>query len=126
MTTRRFFFGLLFASVILACFAGWLWIASGPRVTRERFEQVKEGMSREEVVRTVGGPAGDYSTHRVGVLSGSLGPRPVYLDYERWLCNDGELRVRFDDADTAKHVIVRHAFPLEPTLIERIRGWLGL
>ena len=62
MTRRRVLFGLLLASVVLAYFAGWLWMASGPRVTRERFEQVKKGMSREEVIRIVGGPPGDYGT----------------------------------------------------------------
>src|SRR5262249_10623747 len=51
MTRRRVLCGLLLASAVLACFAAWLVIVSGPRVTRERFERVKEGMSREEVIR---------------------------------------------------------------------------
>jgi hypothetical protein len=31
MTRRRILCGLLLASAVLACFAGWLWMASGPR-----------------------------------------------------------------------------------------------
>jgi outer membrane protein assembly factor BamE (lipoprotein component of BamABCDE complex) len=58
MIRRRLLCGLLLLSAVLACFVGWLWIASRPRVTRERFGQVKEGMTREEVIRTVGVPTG--------------------------------------------------------------------
>src|SRR5262245_35517185 len=56
VTTRRFFFGLLFASVILACFAGWLVATSSPRITRAPFERVKKGMSRQEAIRILGTP----------------------------------------------------------------------
>jgi hypothetical protein len=48
MTRRRVLCGLLLASTVLACFAGWLWVVSARKVTREQFRQVREGMSREE------------------------------------------------------------------------------
>jgi hypothetical protein len=126
MTRRRILCGLLLASALLACFAGWLWIASRPRVTRERFEQVKRRMSREEVIRTVGGPPGDYTSGRYLIQPDSLG---CYASVKReaWLCDNGELLVRFDDADTAAHVVVREVKNLgPPPLTERIRRWLGL
>ena len=50
MTRRRVLCGLLLLSAVLACFAGWLWIDSRPRLTRVQFKQVKEGMSREEAI----------------------------------------------------------------------------
>jgi len=100
----------------------WLVIASRPRVTRARFEQVEQGMSREEVNRTAGGPPGVYSeTSDVWT--------PFYQwgsgnDAEVWWCDDGWMAVRFDDADRAASVKVFEFEP--PTLTERIRRWLGL
>jgi hypothetical protein len=61
MTRRRLLCGLLLLSPLLAGLVGWLWIAIDRRLTRERFEQVKEGMTREEVIRTVGTPPGKHS-----------------------------------------------------------------
>jgi len=87
---------------MLACFAGWLVIASGPRVTRERFEQIKKGMTREQVIHTVGGPPGNYSRRHTDL--------PALDLHETWLCDDSYMIVRFADA---------HAHP-------GIRRWLGL
>jgi hypothetical protein len=44
MTRRRLLCGLLLASTVLACFAGWLWITSVRHLTMARFEKVKEGI----------------------------------------------------------------------------------
>jgi hypothetical protein len=121
MTRRRALCGLLLASALLTCFAGWLWIASLPRVTRARFEQVKKGMSREEVIRTVGGPPDDYSTGDVVWLSGPA------VGYQRWICDDGELLVYFDGAETAEELVIFDVVYAGPrTFTERMRRWLGL
>jgi len=53
MTRRGLLCGLLVA--VAACFAGAFMIANARRVTRSGFEQVKKGMTREEVIRTVAG-----------------------------------------------------------------------
>jgi outer membrane protein assembly factor BamE (lipoprotein component of BamABCDE complex) len=130
MTRRRVLFGLLLVSVVLACFAGWLWMARDPRVTRERFEQVKEGMSREEVIRKVGAPPGNYSDGLWSLYA--FGPERTW-----WVCDDAALAVDFDDAGTATNVVVLDPhhdvhfslsprLPRAPTLTERIRRWLGL
>jgi hypothetical protein len=51
MTRRLLLCGLLLASVMLACFAGWLWMASGPhQVSRQQLGQVRVGMSQQEVL----------------------------------------------------------------------------
>jgi hypothetical protein len=132
MTSRRALCGLLLASAVLACFGGWLWIASRPQVTRARFEQVKEGMSWEEVIRTVGGPPGDYSGGRARSVrdyigwSSALNMEPTGEVYS-WLCDDAQLLVRFDD-NTAVTVRI-YAPPAGynwPPLTQRIRRWLGL
>jgi hypothetical protein len=121
LSRRRFFSGLLLASALLVCFAGWLWMASGPRVPRERFEQVKEGMTREEVIRIVRRPPKNY----VAVVDAESGVVRS-LQYDRWICDgdDGVLLVLFDDADKAVDVLIKDFEP--PTLIERILSWLGL
>jgi hypothetical protein len=125
MTRRRAFCGLLLASAMLACFAGWLWTTSGPRVTRARFKQVKEGMSRDEVIRIVGGPSGDYR-------NGSISTEAIIMSveqaksYECWFCDDGLVLVRFDDSGRAVEVDLDVGITQPPTLTERIRRWLGL
>src|SRR5262249_47957069 len=117
MTRRRLLCGLLLLSAVLVCVAGWLWAASGSRVSSARFKDVKRGMSREQVIRTVGGPPGDY-------LSDGDGDRNKLTRFgiEAWVCDDADLHVEFDDADMATNVIVRVQRPL--TLPERIRRWL--
>jgi outer membrane protein assembly factor BamE (lipoprotein component of BamABCDE complex) len=120
MTRRRVLCGLLLASAVLACFAGWLWVASRPRLTRERFEQVKKGMSREEVIRTVGRPSGDYTSGKYIAMQTASPP------HELWVCDEAILLVQFDNGDTATRVAVGDNTIQPPTLIERIRRWLGL
>src|SRR6516165_8409446 len=95
LSRRRFFCGLLLASALLVCFAGWLWMASGPPVPRERFEQVKEGMTREEVIRIVGRPPKNYVALVDFAESGVIRSR----QYDQWICDgdDGILLVLFDD-----------------------------
>jgi hypothetical protein len=134
LTRRRAVGGLLLVSAVLTCFAGWLWMASGPRVTSARFEQVKKGMSREEVIRSVGGPPGDYTSGRIWteaslVISGEQASLVISEEqgksYELWLCDDGPVVVWFDDRGRAVEVDVEFIPRLE-TLTERIRRWLGL
>ena len=130
MTRRRLLCGLLFAAALLACFGGGvLWIADARKMTRGRFERVTKGMSREEVIRTVGGPPGDYSEGR----GQPIGHRPVTWDdpkpyrSQSWVGDDAWMLVEFDDDDTVVHVavqIVRQKS--QPTLIDRIRRWFGL
>jgi hypothetical protein len=122
MTRRRLIFGLLLNSAALACVAGWLLVANVRKVTQARFERVEEGMSREEVIRTVGGPPGDYS--RRELITNGWSNLSWYHD--TWLCDDGELLVRFDDSGTATEVVVLDVRSRQPTLTEQIRRWLGL
>jgi hypothetical protein len=127
MTRRRVLCGLLLASAVLACGVGWLVIATARKVSRERFEQVRKGMSREQVIRTIGGQPGDYSSSRPSpqeIRCFDLHPTWHGKAYEQWLCDDGHLLVLFDDADMVDHTVVYEFDP--PQLTERIRRWLGL
>ena len=114
MTRRRVLCGLLLASAVLACFAGWL--VSRPWSMVARFGQVKEGMSRDEIIRIVGGPPGDYTTKQ---------NRLVEFDaFECWSCDDGVLMVAFSN-NTAR-IVRSPGNDGSSTLIERIRRSLGL
>jgi hypothetical protein len=120
MTRRRVLCGLLLASVVLACGVGALWLAQARKVTRARLEQVKQGMSREEVIRTVGRPPGDYSSDQYmepWIPSGAL---------EIWACDEAFLLVQFDDGGPATEVRTEDVMARPATLTERIRRWLGL
>jgi hypothetical protein len=129
MTRRRVLCGLLLASVVLACFAGWLWVTA-PRVTRERFEQVKKGMSQQQVIRTVGrsweSMEGGKPPTNVAFIPGGRYPERWWWATDDRLC---QLMVEFDDAGTAVEVEIHVRsvpLPKPPTLIEEIRRWLGL
>jgi hypothetical protein len=121
MTRRRLLCGLLVASAVLVCLAGWLVIASDRKMTRSRFEQVKKGMSPEEVIRTVGGPP-DYAGSRV----------IPHMGFDRfgfdacWVCDEAKLIVFFDDSGTAEATAIVDVSTPPLTLTQRIRRWLGL
>jgi hypothetical protein len=115
MTRRRVLCGLLLASAVLACFAGWL--VSRPRSMLTRFGQVKEGMSRDEIIRIVGGPPGDYSTKQNHYVASDV--------FYCWSCDDGVLLVAFD-ADNIAGIVSVSDNGGPPTLTGRIRRWLGL
>jgi hypothetical protein len=75
-------------------------------------------MSRDEVISILGGSPGDYSNGRcISIFTG--------IGYESWICDDGELLVRFDTRNCASDVVICDvwSFP-PPTLLQRLRSWL--
>jgi hypothetical protein len=91
---------------------------------RATFERVRAGMTREEVIATVGGPPGDYTNGRsVSYLISRIG----LWGPETWASEDADLCVCFDDDDRATEVRVHE--PLlnpPPPLLDRLRTRLGL
>jgi len=88
-------------------------------MTREWFEQIRVGMLREEVIRTVGASPGDYSVGRWPI-------HPTATQQNSWTCDDAELGIDFDDAGTAVTVVILPPRVRTPALTEPIRRWLGL
>jgi outer membrane protein assembly factor BamE (lipoprotein component of BamABCDE complex) len=90
--------------LFLAAVLGWnLYLAATrPRwhINRERFEQIKEGMTRDEVLAVIGLPPGDYSVVKwpgedfywIDRVSGPAG----MLERENWASDDGWIAVTFD------------------------------
>ena len=110
--------GIVVASATLAV-AFW---PRGPQPCLETIEQVQNGMTREEVIATLGGPPGDYSegySPRAAVFS-------FGLQCESWVANDGVLFVGFDAQNRAKFVMVSRVGPRPPSLLARLRFRLGL
>jgi hypothetical protein len=122
MRRRRVIIGLVVLTVVGGAMVA-LW-PRGPRPCRSTFELVQEGMTRGEVIATVGGPPGDYS----GGLSWWGGYGTKFLDYEGWLEPDAQLMVRFDADGRADRVAIVSCmrYPSEPDFWQRIRARLGL
>ena len=122
MTRRRLLIAgaaLVAGSAVVAVF-----LARKPRVSRATMELVRVGMARDEVIATVGRPPGDYSA---GVLREPRGLGDTAAVTECWVCDEGELIVRYDGSGRAKHVEIWGVSPLDRgTFLQRLRDWLGL
>jgi hypothetical protein len=69
-------------------------LTRGPRVSRATMEQVKVGMTRAEVITTVGGEPGDYTSGRWDLTFQNIsGPNPPHI----WVCGNVRLVVSFQD-----------------------------
>src|SRR5262245_53061213 len=80
------------AVVVMAVLACVLPSPTGPpALTKVRFLAVEKGMTREQVIRFLGYPPGDYATREYFPLP--LGVR--YYGYESWTSDDGQLFVLF-------------------------------
>jgi hypothetical protein len=87
------------------------------------FARVEKGMSRSLVIAILGGPPGDYTNGRVQ----RSGESASQWACEKWICNDGELRVLFDSDDMVRRVSAHPVTQLEsPSLFSRIRSHFGI
>jgi hypothetical protein len=104
---------------MMAAAAYALW-PRGPRPCLATFEQVRTGMTRDEVIATVGGPPtarGPWPS-----LQQKLG---LTVIRDEWRTEDGLLRVTFGPDDRAEYVEV-FALPVKPTRWGRFRAQSGL
>ena len=135
MTRGNLFRITMVALLIAGIVAGIIWYPSGPRPCLATFKQVKVGMTRAEVVAILGRPPGDYTTREWSDYINSHRD----INYERWICDEGFLCVRFGennypatpwppeaDDDPVTDVAIKHISFHESTFFERIRRWLGL
>jgi hypothetical protein len=123
MKRRRVIVGLIVLALVVVV-AAVLW-PRGPYPCRATFEQVRDGMSYDEVCATVGGPPGSYASGPFGASShGYTTSRQV----KQWTCDDCRLVVVFStDGRTSFYVFVHaHLVPVDPSPFARIRARLGL
>jgi hypothetical protein len=124
MTRRRGWWLLLIGAAILvvAVAAAALRLSQQPRPSRETFVLVKEGMTRERVIATVGGPPANYSTEWE-VFTENWAPSEV------WHTDDFALAVTFDREGRAERMVLYDYSSLpwtRPSFFQRVRQSLGL
>lgn len=104
---------------LVTAFATIFW-PRGPRPCKETFERLREGMTKQEVYATVGGPPGDYSG------GATLPLKTHWHPDDMWWAKDGVLGVRFDDAGHAYEVQVTDGvrWP-QPSVWSRCRSRFG-
>jgi hypothetical protein len=104
MRRRQVIAGIVSFAVVVAGGAVLVW--PPPRPCLATFRQVREGMTREEVIATVGGPP--TATSSAAAPYAAL-PRVVH----EWVSDDGYLFVLFDSHDRAAYVLAspRHRSP---------------
>ncbi len=120
MIRRRSRWLLMLGAVALAAAAMIaLQSVQRPQPSWETFSRVEEGMTREQVYATVGGPPGDYSTTWVTDREG-LAPAEV------WVRGDYFLEVTFDREGRADRVKLYDFSPPGSSFLQRARDWLGL
>jgi hypothetical protein len=119
MKRRRVAVGLVvLALVAVVTIALW---PRGTRPCRDTFEQVREGMTYDEVRTSVGAPPGVYTDREYLplLLTGGGG------GCERWAADDGQLIVWFDDHGRACRVAVHDPEPDGRSWLDRFRARLG-
>jgi hypothetical protein len=90
-------------------------------VNLTNFEQIKPGMTKQEVVEFLGPPSSSSI--------GRMPPGANWIETAVWKGRDGEIDVFFslDGPFFSKKCIVldKAAYNFRPTLGEQIRGWIG-
>jgi hypothetical protein len=118
MSRRRVLVGLVVLAAV-ALITILLW-PRAPRLSREKFQQVHEGMTDEEVWAKVGEqPRRQFS----GPLT-APGHSKSYARADLWQSSDVGLAVYYDDSGRAAHVFVFEV--IRPPAWAPIRDRLGL
>jgi hypothetical protein len=132
--------GTCLTLVLLLLFFGYLLLVPrGPstHITRTAYERIRLGMTVEEAQAVIGLPLGDYRTEAssqehapadeneavpgLTYAPGDSGPDPA-----DWMSDKGCIWL---EVDPERGVVAKHYGTMrdaKPTLLERVRGWLGL
>ena len=127
--------GLLACLGLLGLVVVLWWTAPNHRIDRRSADQIKTGMTFEEVVRIIGEAPGDYTTAALSqegaelrfLMKLNFGVNHIRLTKEPtfryWYCDSGGIEIGFDDDEkvTSKRF---QAFP--GTLLDKLRGLLRI
>ena len=120
----RIFLTLLSAAGLVLCLFVFAAAKSRPGVTKENHEQLRVGMTRDEVLDLLGCPprfqAGEYTSYG-GTLAGS----DWYAISEVWVGRCDEIFVVFDEHFTLLKSKCNQ-FGRRPGLVQRVLESLGL
>ncbi len=112
------------AGLVVVVLVGWAWRASAANTARARAafaraQQVKPGMTRDEVEAVLGGPPGDHrSDHDIVSPEHSSNGNA-----DDWSGDDGTIRVLWS-GDHAKHTEYFWPRRQGSGLCGRVRAWL--
>lgn len=125
-----------------------LWLTRPVRITWKSCHSIRRGMTKDEILRIVGLPPGDYrsrpqvqgtwhtydgpidfnsqlfSNHGPGFIPEDPGYVPAYV--RRWIDDDGELQLFFDNDDGPLTASMYWSHGPEGPFLDRLRRWLGL
>ena len=120
MRRRRIIFGLVgLAALALVVGSAFRWWPNDTRPCLAKFQQVREGMTFEDVCAIVGAPPGDYSRDGWTLL---MVPNEHY-----WVADDGLLHVRVDATGRVADVLVEEISQTRwPSWWTRLLDRLGL
>jgi hypothetical protein len=112
--------GLILTFVLPA----WL---RGPQINKDSFDQIKRGMTRQEVEAILKRPPGDYTDRRVNRIAdyAVCGAEIPEWSYREWIGDDGIIILAFDEEGRVGYtqfIAVDH-WP-ERTYRERLRAWI--
>jgi hypothetical protein len=111
---------------VLMCIAAhtWFWPASRTNINVVSFQQIRKGMTRQEVEKLLGAPPGDYTSGRSSGSLLALPTAPGEKSRYHWASDEGLITVAFDKDD---RVVGEQYLPLSvtpETLGGRIRRFL--
>jgi hypothetical protein len=97
------------------------------RINQESYERIKEGMTLEEVEAILGGPPGNYTRGRYGMLPYLALPlKPLPRVLHEWLGEEAAIYVWFDLEGRARETGLQKVLGVkgEPSLLDRLRHLL--
>lgn len=115
---------LLFSLMSLALIVRSATIPRHP-ITREAFEQIRLGMTEQEVEAVLGGPPGDYSSGTMTFVIEGKYRRGEGTEPKDWASDEGHIRVWFGDGKVAGRQFF-DAIVIEDPFFNKLRRWMGL
>jgi hypothetical protein len=116
----------LLAAIAVAGFLLLIWITPVPRLTEETFEQIKGGMSEEQVVALlqVPGSKSVYWAQAGGsdIVVASYGDRTGEGQWKEWANGGQAILIRFDRGKVGWVA----QFKYSESLFDKVRRWLRL
>ena len=111
----------------LVSFFGLLWLtAPSHRIDAESYENIKKGMTENEVEGIFGVPAGDYDppmkNERIYPVSDLFVPA-VPAEAKEWKGRGLVVTIWFDDTGKVFHSQMRGRY--SETFLDKVRGFLG-
>ncbi len=135
---------LVVLAVLLLIAGGLMLLRPRDRITPETFKEIRLGMSEEEVVAILGGPgmSDKEANDQIEALEKQMGKPPFIYDdfmlleskrmrpdelfaWRSWPGRRGSISVHFDNEWRVISKSFRGWRPAEPSIVERLRDWLG-